>query len=301
MDERYRQQLFQNAENRFFYSSKTNTIHDRLCKSVNDIDERHLYVIPDLTKEYIKGKRLCPHCRRKLAVRMGMVKQLRSQTRYYSFFMHFFAEVGAQTEDLVKLFVWNEGSLSYVSDDCVQIRVKEDTWRICHDGDGVGLYHNNYEVNLDCTRTFSNSFHKQFDNNDPSFKNLANIICTYTFNYHRRKAEQYARKVNEEKLQAQLAIVDNYAVVEKKSLLHYYFTFVDIGNRATEDQHPCFVDSLREINSEEHCDYSLVTCRVPKWRKDEFLRAMNSLKSYAFTEARYDYPGLCEELVPQAV
>ena len=179
MDERYRQQLFQNAENRFFYSSKTNTIHDRLCKSVNDIDERYLYVIPELTKDYIKGKRLCPHCRRKLAVRMGMVKQLRSQTRCYTFFMHFFAEVGAQTEDLVKLFVWNEGSLSYVSDDCIQIRVKEDTWRISHDCEGIALYHNNYEVNLDCTRTFSKSFHKQFDNNDPRFKNFANIICTH--------------------------------------------------------------------------------------------------------------------------
>ena len=55
------------------------------------------------------------------------------------------------------------------------------------------------------------------------------------------------------------------------------------------------------INTEEHGDYSLVTCRVPKWRKAEFLQAMDSLKDYAYSEVKLDYPSLCEELLPQAV
>ena len=228
---------------------------------------------------------------------MGMGEQQKYQAQQFVFFMRFFSMIDARTEDLTKLFIWNEGTLSYVSDNCVQIHVHEDTWRIYAENGDLSLYHNNYEVNLDCTRTFSETFHRQFDNNDSSFKNLAKIICNYTFDYHRKQAEMYAQKVNEEKLQAELAIVDNYSVEQRRSLLHYYYTFVDIGNRAVKKHRCC----LRVIETEEHSGYTLVSCRVPKWKKTEFVQAMDQLKDSAFKESRFDYPTLCEELVPQAV
>ena len=54
-----------------------------------------------------------------------------------------------------------EGSVEYVSRSCVQIHVREDTWRVYCTGSELKLLHNNYAVNEEGERSFTEGFHLQ--------------------------------------------------------------------------------------------------------------------------------------------
>ena len=90
------------------------------------------------------------------------------------FFTEFFDRAGAQTDDLSRLFVFEEGSLARVSNSCVEIRVREDTWRVVAAKSGLLLLHNNYVVNDDYSRTFVGGFHVQGDRTGYTFLNKLN-------------------------------------------------------------------------------------------------------------------------------
>ena len=257
--------------------------------------------MPDLTPEYVKGKQLCKNCRRKMAVRNGMRGRDRFSTSLLQSDLLFFREIEAPTQDLVQLFIRCGAALSLRSPGCMEIRVFEDTWRVELWEDELVLLHNNYEINSDYTRTFTGGFHRQNDFGDKSFHNFTKIMRSYSFQYHREEKMAYDKKVKFLRLQTELAITDNYAVCKKWSPLFSYYIFVDIQDKAKTKRKKHGHYELKTLQSSELGDYSIVLCRVPRWRQNHFIRLMRYLKNKAFCEQRFDYPSVCEEQLEQSV
>ncbi len=295
MTEKSKIQLIRNAENRFFYDRRRNVIHDRQCSMLKNLDADDLDALSDLTPSYIGRKVLCPKCKRMAAIRNGMRGNLRTRSEQLWFFTDFFTRAGAQNCDLVRIFIFGGGSLWAVSQDCIEIHVNEDLWRVSVEGGVLTLLHNNYDVNEDYTRTFCGGFHLQCDGNLPTFHNFTKIMCEYSFDYHKRVMKEYDARVRQLRFESTLAIANNYVRRDRRSLLHAYYTFVGFPN----DKKAFRVRGMKVLENVEMGNYIVITCRVPRWRRREFENMMDALKETAKAEQRFDYPDICESAVPQ--
>ena len=153
--------LLLSPENRFVYDNKRKMIHDRDCALIKEIRNNQLDVFRELNPLFVQKKLLCPICKRKLAVRYGMKDDARKNSRHFDFFLEFFNKTGASNDDLEWLFLREGASVEYVSRSCVQIHVREDTWRVYCTGSELKLLHNNYAVNEEGERSFTEGFHLQ--------------------------------------------------------------------------------------------------------------------------------------------
>ena len=116
-------------------------------------------------------------------------------------------------------------------------------------------------------------------------------MCDYTFDYHKQKYKAYDTKVRLLRFESGLAIANNYYRCDRKSLLHAYYTFINI--------HGSKLPRMKTLESKVQDDYAVITCRIPRWRCKEFERMMGSLKDRAYEERRFDYLDICEAAVPQ--
>ena len=293
MNESTRQYLLKNENNRFFCDRGKQLIHDRDCKKLITLKEKQITVLSEMNPRYIKGKTLCSSCLRKMAVRNG----LRGQDSRMGLCMSFFNNCCATDGDLVSLFLLNDGRLSVVSKNTIEIRLREDTWRIVRKSDAIELQHNNYTVLDDDTRRFTGGFHLQNDFDDPSFHNYARIICGYTFEKHKKAQEAYNERLQINRLETSLALLDNYIKLDYHSvrefrwpvlrLLFDYYRFVDIEHTVS--------DTVKVISTNE----DVVICRVPRWKNGEFIETMKGLKATALQQKRFEYVTSCENAIPQ--
>lgn len=295
MKEAYRLYLLSNENNRFFCDRGKNVIHDRQCCQLGKIKEADVMPLSEISKNYLKKRKLCSVCKRRLAIRNGMRGVMRNSESQMQAFMKILGKAGATDEDLVRLFIKNKGTISYVSTESIGIKVREDQWRVALLGGKPQLYHNSYRILPDHEREFTGKFHLQDTNGRSSFHTFTGIICSYSYEgFHKQKLDAYDRKVQTCRLQGCLALVDNYMRVDHPSLLYHYYTFVDICDAA------CSVGGLRHIqllNSDG--DYSLVTCKIPKWREKDFRNTMLNLKKLALQDARHEYIQYCETSIRQ--
>ena len=152
-----------------------------------------------------------------------------------------------------------------------------------------------YRILPDREREFTGKFHLQDTSGKSSFHGFTGIICSYTYDgFHKQKLDAYDRKVQTCRLQGCLALVDNYMRMDHPSLLYYYYTFVDICDAASS------AGNLRHVqllNSDG--DYSLVTCKIPKWREKDFRNTMLNLKKLALQDERHEYIQYCETSIRQ--
>ena len=105
---------------------------------------------------------------------------------------HFFDEAGASTYDLRRLFLVNEGTLEYTDHKTIEIRVREDTWRVRLAEGRLQLYYRNYIADADNFRYFGEDFHRQRVNDawdTDSFGEIARIIWMY--DYHRMHVKRH--------------------------------------------------------------------------------------------------------------
>ena len=299
MREAVRQSLLADNSNRFFYDEEKNVLHDRLCRQVEKIKESKVKPLSELNSNYMKTKKLCIFCRRRLAIRNGMQGYMKYDEKQLKLFMVFLGQVGAKDDDLINLFVRNEGRLAQISADMIGIKVREDWWRISKHGGRLELFHNNYTTDKACNRIFDGKYHRQYDFGLPTFQNFTRIICGYTFAYHKKQLEEYNRKVQKYWLESNLALIDNYMQEDRRSLMFHYYTFVDIDNRTCEKTKDIRFKPLKLIDAGE--DYSVVTCRILKWENQSFRSMMQKLKKQALEEERKEYIGVCESAIRQIV
>ena len=291
MTEQNLSQLLHNADNRFFYDPQRNVIHDRQCRRLGDLNPDGLIVLKTLKPEFVRGKRFCPECKRKAAIRNGMRGRLYTSAEQLRCLVAFFKDAEAQTYDLVRLLVFEGGSVEAISWDCVELRVHDDAWRITSEDGRLTLYHNNYAVNDDGSRTFLDGFHVQNDRGCPDFHSYAQILCAYTYKYHEREKQAYDKKVRLLHFKTRIAIASNYCRRSRRSLLFAYYTYVDLkGRKAYHNQ----ARYMKVLERKDRNDCSVITCRIPRWKRKTFEEQMSILKNRAFAERRFDYPDICE-------
>ncbi len=118
----------------------------------------------------------------------------------------------------------------------------------------------------------------------------------YNFDYHKCMLEAYDNRVRLLHFETGLAIANNYVCCDRKSLLHAYYTFIDIP--ADGSARPK-IPGMKILKRTEKDGYAVITCRIPRWRRRAFERAMSVLKGRAYDERRFDYLNVCESAVPQ--
>ena len=215
-----------------------------------------------------------------------------------SFFYDFFLAIGAEYEDLKMLFQRHPATLKYIDDNCVEIFLKEDTWRIRKNGAVPMLYHNDYTVGDDYRRTFNGTFHRQVLNNGNTFHDFARYICGYSWRQHIGYLS--ANRIIEDKNRLRLSLVENYQQLPGSGLLFNAYLFVDTNNTAMNLFSKSFLFLPRVIVSQVGTtDYSLIYCLVPKIFNRLFLRLMDDLKKLCIQEKRFSYTNICENNILQ--
>lgn len=284
---------------RFICNRKNGTIHDRQCKELENISFAHADFLSFLTPQYARGTRLCRKCRRKAAVRNGMHGDSHIGSKQFLSNLHFFNSVCAGDRELVNLFIYQGGGMELICHNCMEIKLREDRWRIILEGEELILMHNNYTVNADYSRNFSDGFHRQHTTSKNDFSSIAAIIIAYSFDYHKHIMEAYDDKVRLLHLETELALVNNYKRVEKSSLLFENYIFVDMQNLALSQKRNFKLGSLRITEKSCDGDYPLVSCRVLRWKRRKFQQLMEFLKKEALKQRHYEYVPRCEKLIPQ--
>ena len=175
------QNILDDADNRFFLDWDTQVFHDRQCPFLRRGKITNVSAFQTLTTESVDGNTLCPVCRMRMAVRNGMKDQKRNSPRQLGALMTFLAAAGVSEKDLVRLFLTENGSITYISDTCIQISVKDDSWRVVLVNGVLSLYHNNYETDESGNRSFSSGFHRQKDGGNRRFRHYVEMMCSYRY------------------------------------------------------------------------------------------------------------------------
>jgi len=59
------------------------------------------------------------------------------------------------------------------------------------------------------------------------------------------------------------------------------------------------IRSLKVLDKHGTDAYSVITCRIPRWKTKCFEEHMEYLKNMAWAEARFEYLAVCEDIIPQ--
>ena len=139
---------------RFVYAKSDGLVHDKSCHLVEKIE----YWDFAATEKLPLDRELCPCCKRRLYIR----KAIKSDTKRFAWYQRFF-EQGRVSNQLLKKFLMNTDVTLHmdVLDELI-VKCKEDTWRICMNGQGAyDLYHNNYVMVSEEERYITSGFHEQ--------------------------------------------------------------------------------------------------------------------------------------------
>ena len=140
------------------------------------------------------------------------------------------------------------------------------------------------------------TFHVQNDHGSLDFHGLAKIICSYAYKYHEQAQKAYDRKLRQIRFETSIAVVSNSRRLDKRSLLFAYYIYVDLKGRKAYHRQARY---MKVLERKDRGDCSVITCRIPRWRRSEFERQMRVLKNRAIAERRMDYPEVCEQVVQQ--
>ena len=167
-----------------------NTLHDRDCAVIRKLlnkPESGFKLLNHISPEQYNNAQTCRRCIRTMAIRNG----LSMSQKYIKALWYYFYKAKADTYSLRKLFITHSGQLKYIDNRTIEIRVREDTWRIVQADNRLQLYHRNYVANEDGFRFFGENFHRQrigdgLDTDD--FGAVARTIWMY--DYHRMHARK---------------------------------------------------------------------------------------------------------------
>lgn len=173
---RRRASLMDNSDMLYVYSGVHRVLHDRDCFRLPEIPDEEF----EMLSEFDVSMKTCPMCYRRALIRSGVGADRRRIHAYE----RFFKRVEVSNEDLYLLLIENKAQLRWRSNDVMEIRVRDDSWQIRHNGDALELWHNNYACLDDLTRHFTVGFHRQEVYGFPTIRNLFNLIVTYSWEKH---------------------------------------------------------------------------------------------------------------------
>lgn len=285
---RKRASLMSNPRMRYAYSQLDDTIHDRECKVVKTIADEDFRMTHDFDPE----RTTCRHCQRKAIIRSA----ISDDGKYINAYVGIFTRMSASTADLKELIIDNNAQLSGIDKDRVTIKVHDDRWMILFDNKTPLLFHNNYSVNEDYQRIFTEGYHRQTDGGHHTFRHYTNIMIGYSWADHVVHLKAKALVAFQAELRERLATITNWVRVPRFSLLCNYYTVVDCNHRLGRFLRKHGMKYMVESRHSVPSLYAqLVTFRVRKWQVKKFLAVMDEIKEYSVVAGFYDYPEICEQ------
>ena len=284
---RRRQSMMDNTNYKFAYSRKKLILHDRDCA-----DEDF-----EMLTTFDSQMALCSACYRKMLIRATEV----NQPRKINLYVKAFDRLCCGNKKLRRLLFDHKAQLIDVDPNSLTIIVNKDKWLFQFHSDKLELYHNNYVVNDDLTRTFTPGFHLQSVYREPRYYGLAlSEIISYSWKAHLKKEKDTAGSSYYEELKAKFDTVLNYKQI-KDSKYNITFQLIDYNYQA-----------LRFISGDEivvnirgplPCDFigrdepfAMLQCRVRKSDVSAFKHAMKLLKDHAFSNKEYEYIEVCQTM-----
>lgn len=210
-EKRRRDSLMADNRMRYAYSASDNVIHDRDCSKVSGIKDSDFR----MSEEFLLEKKRCKECYRRAVIRAGVRPE---EAKYIYAYVRTLTQLKAQTADLVELFIRQKAVLQRAEPNAVCVKVNDDNWKICRDGDELFLFHNNYIRLPDYSRIMGRDFHLHQE--VKSFGKCIPLMCSYSW-------ENHVKRFKREDLSARLQDIANYERVNRFSLFYSYFYIVD--------------------------------------------------------------------------
>lgn len=286
---RMRKKALQNPEIRYIYSK--GKFHDKDCYYVSKIKPEHLWPMKLFPEEVQK----CDACYYRALVRAGLSANKTKDTGAYCDALY---RLGVTEEELYAITIQYRMQFSAVGPSRVQIAYQDDLWEICKRENTLLLMHNNYEILDDYTRRFTGDFHLQKYSNKPyAISSFIKIMTSYSWDEHIAllKAEEAKRAAEQERQRAidQLASVENFLKLKKRSLLYDYYIILDCNGKAAKYFYRSQVN-LQEVCYEESEElYKLRMYRVRRKQIPLFTECLNTLKEYSIQLDFLDYAEQC--------
>lgn len=166
MTEDERKRLMSNPEIK--YAVCNNQIHDKSCPLIKAMSSE----LFTLNKKYLSNLKQCPICAKRAFIRYGA-----QDMNNYDKYIEFFEDCNMTNRDIRCLFQSNN-CVTHLDGDVMSVYNREDNWKIINKGNGmVKLMHNNYIINPDDTRTFTNGFHVQIE--ETTMKKAVAVLTSY--------------------------------------------------------------------------------------------------------------------------
>ena len=290
---RRRQSLLDDVNNKYAYSKKNMILHDRDCELVQYIKDGDFR----MTAELDTSMTMCQKCYRKALIRSAVGDDRKRLNLY----VKAFEILGYSNKRLKTLFLDHGAKLLRVDINSVTIKVHDDTWILRYYRNMLELYHNNYIVNDDFTRTFTQQFHLQrrYDNTEDYTRALCEME-SYSWDNHLQNTRIGAGADYIDELKSKFSTQQNY-VQTRECMFNLTFQFIDynfLALRLIAEQGivvnirgplPCCFIGIDE-------PYTLLQCRIKKKDFAAFETVMKKLKDICFGKKQYEYIEVCQSL-----
>lgn len=267
---RRRDRLLGNQNMKFVISKATKRIHDRDCPYVSKIVDGDFDMVATFP---VRVYWTCD-CHKKALIRQGLHPQ---EAKWIEAYCRIFNAIGAENEDLHKLFIQNGAILRGVTQDSVCLQVNEDQWELVLSGSRCFLYHNSYYACDDGNRVFTADFHLQIQR-AIHFRFAVHVICTYNWEDHRQVIMERKISLERQQLRKKLAKVP-FCAPYKKRLFSREFWVADLGGQfeTTAIQHDIPIRIIQILRYAD-TDCVKILCRVPKRSVEPFLAMVDDMK-----------------------
>lgn len=166
MTEEERRRLMSDPEIK--YAVCLNQIHDKSCPLIKAMSSEFFA----LSKKYLSHLKQCPICAKRAFIRYG-AQDMNNYNKYVEFF-----ENCNMTDKDIRCFFQSNNCVTRLDGNVMSVYNREDNWKIINKGNGrVKLMHNNYIINPDDTRTFTNGFHVQIE--ETTMKKAVAVLTSY--------------------------------------------------------------------------------------------------------------------------
>lgn len=292
-EHRRRQSQMDNPKYKYAYSRKKWILHDRDCGLVKYIADEDF----DMLETFDSHITPCADCYRNMLVR----SVAGNQPRKINLYVKTFDKLGLKNKRVRGLLIDHKAQLIDVDPFSLTIKVREDTWLLQFCTDRLELYHNNYTVNKDLTRTFTPGFHLQNVFKNPKHYGVAvSEIISYSWNAHLKNVSGSAMSLYYEELKSKFNTVLNFKQISE-SKYHITFQFIDYNYQALR-----FIaerDIIVNLRGPLPCSFichdepfTLLQCRVKRSDASAFVHAMKLLKDYSYSKKEYEYIEVCQTM-----
>ena len=283
---RRRQSLLDDVNNKYAYSKKSMILHDRECELVQYIKDGDFR----MTAELDTSMTMCQKCYRKALIRSAVGDDRKRLNLY----VKAFEILGYSNKRLKTLFLDHGAKL-------LRVDINSVTMILRYYRNMLELYHNNYIVNDDFTRTFTQQFHLQrrYDNTEDYTRALCEME-SYSWDNHLQNTRIGAGADYIDELKSKFSTQQNY-VQTRECMFNLTFQFIDynfLALRLIAEQGivvnirgplPCCFIGIDE-------PYTLLQCRIKKKDFAAFETVMKKLKDICFGKKQYEYIEVCQSL-----